>query len=99
MRTQVMLDTPDFNAHTTAVDALWVGVPLITLPLERMASRVSASLVLSAGLRLLVTRTLADYYYRMHAALSYACTRPYDTDACGLELHMHAALSYCCMRP
>ena len=45
-------------------------MPLITLPLERMASRVSASLLAAAGLRLLVTRTLADYYLLSAALIS-----------------------------
>jgi hypothetical protein len=60
-RGHLFLDTPSFNAHTTAVDALWVGLPLITTPLERMASRVSASLLAAAGLTLFITRDLQDY--------------------------------------
>jgi hypothetical protein len=39
----LVLDAPLFNAHTSAVDALWLGLPLISLPLERMASRVSVT--------------------------------------------------------
>ena len=46
----VFLDTPLVNAHTTACDVLWAGVPIVTLPLRRMASRVCASLVTAAGL-------------------------------------------------
>ncbi len=45
----VFLDTPLVNAHTTACDVLWSGVPIVTLPLRRMASRVCASLVSAAG--------------------------------------------------
>mmetsp|Transcript_24123 Transcript_24123/g.75676 ORF Transcript_24123/g.75676 Transcript_24123/m.75676 type:complete len:888 (-) Transcript_24123:416-3079(-) len=45
----VFLDTPCCNAHTTGCDVLWSGCPIITLPLERMASRVAASLCYAIG--------------------------------------------------
>lgn len=45
----VFLDTPMCNAHTTGCDVLWSGCPMVTLPLERMASRVAASLCYAAG--------------------------------------------------
>jgi len=45
----VFLDTPLCNAHTTGCDVLWAGAPIVTLPLERMASRVAASLCAAAG--------------------------------------------------
>ena len=58
----VFLDTPLVNAHTTACDVLWSGVPIVTLPLRRMASRVCASLVTAAGLGgELVARDEEDY--------------------------------------
>jgi len=41
----LFLDTAPFNAHSTAVDALWAKVPLVTLPLDTMASRVAYSLL------------------------------------------------------
>eukprot|EP00163_Fabomonas_tropica_P011685 TRINITY_DN224_c0_g2_i1.p1 TRINITY_DN224_c0_g2~~TRINITY_DN224_c0_g2_i1.p1 ORF type:complete len:519 (+),score=76.19 TRINITY_DN224_c0_g2_i1:190-1557(+) len=47
----IHLDTLSWNAHTTAADALWSGIPIITWPRRRMASRVTASL-LAALLRL-----------------------------------------------
>jgi len=46
----VFLDTPIYNAYTTGCDSLWAGVPVVTLPLERMASRVCASLCTAVGL-------------------------------------------------
>eukprot|EP00210_Caulerpa_lentillifera_P007056 g6750.t1 len=46
----VFLDTPICNAHTTGCDVLWGGCPMITLPLDRMASRVAASLCTATGL-------------------------------------------------
>ncbi|KAI3683413.1 hypothetical protein L1987_83916 [Smallanthus sonchifolius] len=38
------LDTPLCNAHTTGTDVLWAGLPMVTLPLEKMATRVAGSL-------------------------------------------------------
>jgi protein O-GlcNAc transferase len=46
----VFLDTPLCNAHTTGCDVLWGGCPMVTLPMERMASRVAASLAYATGL-------------------------------------------------
>ena len=54
----VLLDTPNFNAHTTAVDALWAGVPLITTPTERLVGRVASSILAAAGLQFLIARNL-----------------------------------------
>lgn len=45
----VFLDTPLCNAHTTGCDVLWGACPMVTLPLERMASRVAASLCHATG--------------------------------------------------
>ncbi|KAI5647007.1 glycosyl transferase family 41 domain-containing protein [Phthorimaea operculella] len=39
----VCLDTPLCNGHTTAMDVLWAGTPVVTLPGETLASRVAAS--------------------------------------------------------
>ncbi|MBF0160352.1 MAG: tetratricopeptide repeat protein [Magnetococcales bacterium] len=44
------LDTCYYNAHTTASDSLWAGIPLLTCPGESFASRVSASLLHAIGL-------------------------------------------------
>lgn len=44
------LDTFYFGAHTTAVDALWAGVPVITCPGQTFASRVGASVLRAVGL-------------------------------------------------
>lgn len=45
----VCLDTFPYGAHTTASDALWCGVPLVTMPGRSFASRVGASLARAAG--------------------------------------------------
>ncbi|MGE3932797.1 MAG: tetratricopeptide repeat protein [Rhodospirillaceae bacterium] len=57
----LFLDTLPVNAHTTASDALWAGLPLLTLPGGSFISRVAASLVTAAGLPELVARDGADY--------------------------------------
>jgi predicted O-linked N-acetylglucosamine transferase (SPINDLY family) len=46
----LFLDTAPYGAHTTASDALWMGVPLLTMSGRSFASRVCGSLVRSAGL-------------------------------------------------
>ena len=46
----LFLDTWPCNAHTTASEALWAGVPVLTVPGQTFASRVAASLVTACGL-------------------------------------------------
>lgn len=57
----LFLDTPLCNAHTTGTDILWGGVPLVTVPLESLASRVGASLLAGIGMPELICRNLQDY--------------------------------------
>jgi protein O-GlcNAc transferase len=57
----LFLDTFPYNAHTTASDALWAGLPLVTCMGETFASRVAGSLLHAAGLPELVTHNLDDY--------------------------------------
>jgi protein O-GlcNAc transferase len=57
----LILDTLPYNAHTTASDALWVGVPLVTCTGSTFAGRVAASLLHAIGLPELVTSNLEDY--------------------------------------
>jgi predicted O-linked N-acetylglucosamine transferase (SPINDLY family) len=57
----LFLDTLPYNAHTTASDALWMGVPVITCLGTTFAGRVAASLLHAAGLPELATATLDDY--------------------------------------
>jgi protein O-GlcNAc transferase len=46
----LMLDTSPYNAHTTASDALWLGIPLLTVEGQTFPARVSASLLKRIGL-------------------------------------------------
>jgi predicted O-linked N-acetylglucosamine transferase (SPINDLY family) len=57
----LFLDTLPYNAHTTAADALWAGLPLITCSGGSFAGRVSASLLKAIGIPELVTYNLEDY--------------------------------------
>jgi predicted O-linked N-acetylglucosamine transferase (SPINDLY family) len=57
----LFLDTYPYNAHTTAVDSLKAGVPVITLIGQSFASRVAASLLNVVGLPELITSTLDEY--------------------------------------
>jgi predicted O-linked N-acetylglucosamine transferase (SPINDLY family) len=57
----LFLDTFPYNAHTTASDALWAGLPVLTRTGESFPSRVAASLLYSIGLSELVTDTSEKY--------------------------------------
>ena len=57
----LFLDTLPYNAHTTASDALWAGVPVLTCLGTAFAGRVAASLLESVGLPELVTPSLEQY--------------------------------------
>ena len=57
----LVLDTRFYNGHTTVSDALWAGVPVVTLQGSAFAGRVGASLLQAAGLPEGITRSLADY--------------------------------------
>ncbi|MEI7931825.1 MAG: tetratricopeptide repeat protein [Alphaproteobacteria bacterium] len=57
----LFLDTLPYNAHTTASDALWAGLPVMTCRGTTFPGRVCASILLAAGLPELITDNLADY--------------------------------------
>jgi protein O-GlcNAc transferase len=60
----LFLDTFPCNAHTTASDALWAGLPLLTLEGRSFAARVASSVLRCAGFAELVTTGLAEYEAR-----------------------------------
>jgi predicted O-linked N-acetylglucosamine transferase (SPINDLY family) len=60
----LFLDTFPYGAHTTASDAMWMGVPILTIPGKSFASRVCASLVKAAGVGELTCANLAEYVER-----------------------------------
>lgn len=57
----LFLDTFICNAHTTAADALWAGLPVLTRAGDTMASRFAATQVTAAGLQELIVSTTEDY--------------------------------------
>ena len=57
----LFLDSLPYNAHTTASDALWAGVPLLTCTGTAFAGRVATSLLKCANLPELITTTPLDY--------------------------------------
>lgn len=57
----LFLDTAPYNAHTTASDALWMGVPVLTVTGTTFAGRVATSLLHAVGLPELAVSTPAQY--------------------------------------
>ena len=57
----LFLDTYPYNAHTTASDALWAGLPVLTYMGETFASRVAASLLHALQMPELITGSLQEY--------------------------------------
>jgi protein O-GlcNAc transferase len=57
----LFLDTLPFNAHSTASDSLWAGLPVLTQIGETFAGRVAASLLNAVGVPELITRTRDEY--------------------------------------
>ncbi len=68
----LFLDTLPYNAHATASDALWVGLPVLTCVGASFAGRVAASLLNAIAMPELITKTTEDYE---HLAYELA-TRP-----------------------
>jgi len=55
------LDTWPYNAHTSASDALWAGLPVIALEGRSFAARVSSSILRAAGLEMFIARGIEEY--------------------------------------
>jgi len=60
----LFLDNLPYGAHTTAADAMWMGVPILTLPGRTFASRVCGSLLRAAGIGELICATPEEYVAR-----------------------------------
>ena len=57
----LFLDTFNYNAHTTASEALWAGLPIVTKIGRGFAARVAASLLTAVGLSELITKSEQEY--------------------------------------
>jgi predicted O-linked N-acetylglucosamine transferase (SPINDLY family) len=60
----IALDTSPYSGGTTTCDALWMGVPVLTLPCVRPASRSAASVLTAVGLTDWIAQSPADYVRR-----------------------------------
>jgi len=83
----VFLDTTPYGAHTTASDALWLGVPVLTLSGRSFAARVCGSLVRAAGLPEMICDTAEAYVDR---AVSLAAN-PAEVQALKAKLEANRA--------
>ena len=57
----LLLDTFIYNGHTTTIESLWAGLPVITLEGNSFASRVSSSILKSIGFEALIAKTKDEY--------------------------------------
>ena len=73
----LFLDTVPFNAHSTAIDALSMCVPVVTVPGATMAARTCASIVAAAGMPELIAGSRAQYE---ELAIGFARSRPAFAD-------------------
>jgi predicted O-linked N-acetylglucosamine transferase (SPINDLY family) len=76
----LFLDTLPYNAHTTAIEALWAGVPVISCRGNKFAGRVGASVLAAAGLPELICSDLTGYR-RLAADLAASPGRLLETRA------------------
>ena len=87
----LFLDTAPYGAHTTGSDALWMGVPVLTLSGRGFASRVCGSLVRSAGLPEMICDSPQEYVDR---AVGYAGD---PAAIAGLKARLEAARGTCAL--
>ena len=98
-RADLFLDTLPYNAHTTASDALWAGLPLVTCPGGSFAGRVASSLLAALGIApaanlaayeaqalLLARDPAALAAYRQALSQRIAGAPLFDGDACRRQL-------------
>ena len=77
-RVDVALDTTPYSGGTTTCDTLWMGVPIVTLPGSRPASRSTASLLKTVGAGEWIAATPADY---VRLAVELAARAPAGAEA------------------
>jgi len=85
----VCIDTVPYNGHTTSLDALWMGVPVVTLVGETIAGRAGLCHATNLGLSELVARS-PDEFVNIAAGLARDLDRLSDLRA-GLRARMEAS--------
>lgn len=83
----LFLDTFPYNAGTTASDALWMGLPVLTYSGNSFASRMAGSLLQSLDLDKLVTNSLEDY----EETAVFLAKNPNELSSIKKELHQNKA--------
>jgi protein O-GlcNAc transferase len=68
----LFLDTSFYNAQTTAAEALWAGLPVLTCPGATMSSRVASGLLTAVGLEEMITGSPREYEERAYHLASHA---------------------------
>lgn len=81
----LFLDTLYYNAHTTATDSLWAGLPVLTCQGVNFASRVGSSILRAANLPELITTNIKDYEERA----IYLATNPQELKKIREKLQMN----------
>ena len=76
------------NAHTTASDALWAGLPVLTCSGDTFAGRVAGSLLMAVGMPELVTGSLAEYE---QTALALARDPTFDRATAEIAKNRHTS--------
>jgi protein O-GlcNAc transferase len=94
-RVDVALDPSPYNGGTTTFDALWMGVPVVTLPGERFCSRMAASVLGNLGLDELVAASASDYV----AIAARLAREPARLQGLRSGLRERLAASPCCDAP
>ena len=90
----LFLDTLPYNAHTTASDALWAGLPVLTQIGESFAGRVAASLLTAIDLPELIVQTIEQFESSCNRTCDHARKTFVDQRATGAELCNRAAVRY-----
>lgn len=90
----IFLDTPIYNGHTSCLDALWAGIPVVTLPGETLASRITASQLTTLGYTKTISQNV-DEYIQIAIQLGLNRTLLETTRKIILKLKMESKLFNC----
>jgi predicted O-linked N-acetylglucosamine transferase (SPINDLY family) len=94
-RIDIALDTFPYNGGTTTFEAVWMGVPVLTLAGERFCSRMAASVLLNIGMDEMVTDSPTQY---VQVAIALAAD-PSRVERLRHRLRERLAASPCCDGP